>query len=174
MSVPTRPHLRRTFGIAAAALVLPFTLSACGDALENAAENAAEEAIKDGSSGDVDVDIDGGEVKIENSDGSYVSGGDLPDGFPEDDVPLIGDVKFGSRTNDGDTQGWTVSTQVDSSAADAFDEASAKLEDAGFESQGQSTGTYAGFRSDKYQVVLTSADDQSGGAIMSYIVGAAE
>lgn len=166
--------MRRTFAVAATALVLPFTLSACGEAAENAAEKAAEKAIEDGASGDVDVDFEDGEVKIENSDGTITSGNDLPDGFPEDDVPVVGEVQYGAASDVDGSQGWTLSTQADGSAADAFDEAKAELEGAGFTSENLAAGSYAGFRSDQYQVVLTASDNPGGGAVLTYIVAPAE
>lgn len=164
---------RRTLAVAATALVLPFTLSACGEASEKAAEEAAEQAIKDSAGDDVDVDFKDGEVKIENSDGTITSGNDLPDGFPEDDIPLVGDVQYGAASDIDGSQGWTVSTQTDDSTDDAFNEAKSELEGAGFASEGTAAGTYAGFRSDQFQVVLTASDGPDG-AVLTYIVAPAE
>ncbi len=164
-------RLRRTLSAGIAALALPLTLSACGEAAEQAAEEAAEKAIEDANGGDVDIDIDedGGEVKVENSDGSFVSGGDLPDDYPSDEVPLVGDVQFGSSASTGTGTGWTISTLYDGDAAAAFAAAKEALEGAGFTTDGAAGETFASMRSDAYSVVL-SAGDGADGTTLSYVV----
>lgn len=161
------PRTRRTLAAVAAAAVLPLGLAACGG--DEAAENAAEKAIEDANGGDVDIDIDGDEVKIEGSDGAVQYGSDLPDDFPEDDIPLVGDVTVGSSTSTGGEKGWTIATETDDSPGDAFAEAKAELEEAGFAVDGVESGNYAQLKSDSYRLVLT-ASEGSGGAQVSYIV----
>lgn len=168
---PTRTRLRRTVAATTAALALPLGLGACGEAAEKAAEQAAEKAIEDANGGDVDIDIDedGGQVKVESSDGTYVGGGDLPDDYPSEDVPLVGDVQFGSSAATGTGTGWTVSTLYDGDAATAFDAARSALEGAGFTVDGAAGDTYASMRTDRYAVIL-SAGDGADGTTLSYVV----
>lgn len=170
----TRPRLRRTVAAAAAAVALPLALGACGEAVENAAENAAENAIEDGSGGDVDIDVDDGEVKVENSDGSVVvGGGELPDGFPEDAVPLVGEVKSGTAVDTPDGTGWTIGTESSGNAEDVFAEALAELEGAGFTNQSTLGGTSANLTSGEYGVVLNVSESGTGSVVAAYVVSEA-
>lgn len=83
----------RSAGVALAVLV-GTALAGCG-AEEAVAEKVAEEGMEAAagaeSSGDVDVDLEGGEdgeMRIETEEGSMVVGSqEIPEGFP-DDVPL--------------------------------------------------------------------------------------
>lgn len=162
-----RPRLRRTVAAAAAAVALPLTLGACGEAVEN----AAEKAIEDGSGGDAEIDLDDGEVTIENSDGSVVvGGGKLPDGFPEDAVPLVGEVKSGTAVDTPDGTGWTIGTESSGSAEDVFAEALAKLEEAGFTNQSNLGGTSANLTSGEYGVVLNVSESGTGSVVAIYVV----
>ncbi|GAA3532139.1 hypothetical protein [Nocardioides daeguensis] len=171
MSVRTRTSRTRRAAIAvAAAALLPLGLAACGD---DAAENAAEKAIEDANGGDVDVDIDGDNVKIEGSDGAVQYGSELPDDFPRDEVPLVGEVTIGTSSTTDGTKGWTVATTTDASPDDAFEEAKAALEDAGFAIDGIESGNYAQLKSDAYRLVLT-ASEGADGAQISYIVSTAD
>lgn len=166
-----RSQLRRSAAAAAAALTLPLTLTACGEAAERAAEEAAENAIEDANGGNADVDIDGDEVTIENSDGSVVvGGGDLPEGFPEDAVPLVGEVKSGTAVDTGQGAGWTIGTESDGSVEDVFAEAVAKLEGAGFTNQSTLGGTSANLTGEEYGVVLNVADSGTGSVVAVYVV----
>lgn len=165
------PRARRTLAAAALAGFLPLTLSACGESIEKAAEEAAEKAIEDANGGgDVDIDVDSGEVKVESSDGSYSAGQGLPEDFPVDEIPLVGEVRSGSSVNTGEGKGWTVSTETDLSPADAVAEATAKLEGAGFSDQGSFGGTNANLGDDKYGVLINTADTGTGATTIVYVV----
>ncbi|WP_408898300.1 hypothetical protein ACJ5H2_04125 [Nocardioides sp. R1-1] len=173
-TVTRTARIRRLAAAAAAAAVLPVGLAACGgDDADKAAENAAEELIEEAEGGDLDVDIDGDDVTIEGSDGAIQSGTDLPDDFPEDEIPLVGEVTFGNSTATGGTTSWTVTTASDDSPDDAFAAAKEELEGAGFAVDGVESGNYAQLRSDAYRLVLTATEGTGGGAQLSYIVSAA-
>lgn len=65
-------------------VALAFVMGACQAASENLAEQIIEQSS--GGEGDVDVDLNTGQVSIETDDGSVtVGGGEVPDGFP---IPL--------------------------------------------------------------------------------------
>ena len=60
-------------------LALTLLLTACQSAAENITEQIVEQA--DGV-GDVDIDLDSGEIKVETDDGAItIGGGEVPDGF---------------------------------------------------------------------------------------------
>lgn len=81
---------------------------------EDTAERIAEEAGGD----DVDIEV-----------------GDLPEGFPKDDVPLPeGDIVSGTTLGGGNEQVWTVIFNV-GEVEPAADDYRGELEDAGFEIQ---------------------------------------
>lgn len=168
---PLAPRARRALAAVAAATVLPLGLSACGG--DDRAENAAEKALEDANGGEVDVDIDGDDVKIEGSDGAVQYGAGLPDDFPEDDIPLVGEVSVGSSSSTGGEQGWTIATATDQSPEDAFAEAKEELEGAGFAVDGVESGNYAQMKSDDYRLVLTASEGPDGAQI-SYIISAAD
>lgn len=175
-TVPTTPRRRRALGLATALLVLSPALGACGDAAESAAERLAEEAIEGAASDGVDVDIDGDKVTVEGSDGAYVAGGGLPEGFPSEDVPIVGEVTFGAQSAAGGSTGWTVATEHDGSPEEAFEEARTALEDAGFDAEpglAGDTGTYASLASADHRVVLTAADAGNGRTSLSYVIAPA-
>lgn len=167
---PLSPRLRRTVAATTLAAFLPLSLAACGESIENAAEEAAEQAIEDANGGEVDIDTDNGEVKVESSDGSYSAGQGLPEDFPEDEVPLVGEVRSGSSVNTGDGMGWTVSTETDLSPAEAVAEATAKLKGAGFSEEGSLGGTNATLGNGKYGVLINTADTGSGATAIVYVV----
>lgn len=148
-------------------LTLALGASACSS--DQTAEEAVEQAAEDAGE-DVEVDVDGDEITIESSDGTVSMGGDLPDGFPEDDVPLVeGDVLVAMGA---EGQGFQVSLNVDMSAAEAMDEAVALLEGAGFtveETAEMGTMQTAALTSDAHQVFLT-ATDESGDTTLIYAV----
>jgi hypothetical protein len=60
-------------------VALTLLLTACQSAAENITERIVEQA--DGV-GDVDIDLDSGEIKVETDDGEItIGGGEVPDGF---------------------------------------------------------------------------------------------
>jgi hypothetical protein len=65
-------------------VALTLVLTACQSAAENLAENITEQIAEQADGiGDVDIDLDSGEIKVETDDGSItIGGGEVPDGFP--------------------------------------------------------------------------------------------
>jgi hypothetical protein len=70
---------RMAVGFVALALVL----TACQSAAENLAENITEQIVEQGEGvGDVDIDLESGQVNLETEDGAItIGGGEVPDGF---------------------------------------------------------------------------------------------
>jgi hypothetical protein len=64
-------------------VALTLLLTACGAAAENLAENLTEQIVEQAEGvGDVDIDFDSGEIKVETDDGAItIGGGEVPDGF---------------------------------------------------------------------------------------------
>ncbi|GGK98316.1 hypothetical protein GCM10009769_15700 [Curtobacterium luteum] len=97
------------------------------------------------------------------------SDGQLPDGFPTADVPLVdGTVLGGGAGPDG--SGWVAQVRVGS--VDGFQAAADALTGAGYTESVQradSTSAFGLFRSDGYRVVLTVAKTDAGVAA-TYIV----
>lgn len=80
------------------------------------AEDTAERLVEGAGGGDVDIEV-----------------GDLPEGFPKDDVPLPeGDVVSGTTLGGGNEQNWTVIFNV-GNVEDVADDYRGKLEDAGYQ-----------------------------------------
>ncbi|KRB77975.1 hypothetical protein ASE01_07300 [Nocardioides sp. Root190] len=152
----TRPHLRRGLVAAAAAVALPFTLAACGDGAEDLSEKTSEELaeklIEEGGNGNTDVELN-----------------DLPDGFPEGEVPIRGDVTSGVATETPEGTGWSVTTTSDKSVEAAFAEAKSALLEAGFAENVETGGTTALLRGEKYGVTLV-ATDSGGPTTLGYTV----
>ena len=153
---------RRRSALVALVLGSALILGGCGSD-EDRAEDAIEEAAKDAGE-DVDVDVDGDEITIENSDGTVSMGGDLPGGFPEDEIPLIdGDIQIAMGA---EGQGWQITFYVDAPSDEAVAEGVSLLEGAGFSVDEQAVMddfTTATLSSDAYAVYLTgtAADSQT-------------
>ncbi len=94
------------------------------------------------SEGDVTIDRDGGEVSLDDGEGtSFSSSAELPDGFPEDDVPLVdGTIVQGLAVDQGGEAGYSVTLEVDGSVKEVYEEVKGLLEDAGFTSSLDSSG----------------------------------
>ncbi|WJY00185.1 hypothetical protein [Curtobacterium sp. 458] len=97
------------------------------------------------------------------------SDGQLPDGFPTKDVPLVdGTVLGGGSGPDG--SGWVAQVRVGS--VDEFQAAADALTGAGYTEsvkRADSTSAFGLFRSDGYRVVLTFAKTDAG-VTATYIV----
>lgn len=130
--------------MAAAFVVLPaaaLALSGCsqiGDAVsEEVGEQIGEEIIEQAGGEGVDIEIDeeGGQIDIETDDGSIsFGGGELPDGFPVDLVPVVdGEIVTASRADNDSGVGYIVGISVEGSFDEVNEEALALLEDAGLE-----------------------------------------
>lgn len=164
---------RLALAITASALLSLGALSGCSadDISEKVGEELVENQLGDGA--DVDVDTDSGEVSIKDGDGnSYEAGGDLPDDFP-DEVPLIeGTVLSAVSVTDQGRGGWSVALTVDGSGDDAYAEAGAELESAGFTkdteiTSGSTTGAWS---KDTFEVLVSAFDNGDGNATVSYTV----
>ncbi|MGA8256451.1 MAG: hypothetical protein WB767_07740 [Nocardioides sp.] len=177
----TRTPASTAASLTAAALLCLGGLSACsgddlGDRLtEKAIENAGGEDV------DVDFDSDTGEVKIETDEGTFSSGSDLPDDFPEDlplleDAEIISAIAADDQTGTGDS-GFVVAMQTDLSDTDALVEATALLEGAGFVLDEESTGGGVGvfgaavLNRDPYQVLVSALGAEGSGTTLQYYVG---
>jgi hypothetical protein len=136
---------------------------------EQKAEDTIEQAAEDAGES-VDVDIDGDDITIENSDGTVSMGCNLPAGFPVDDIPLVdGDVMLGMGA---EGEGFQVTIAYDGAPDEAMQEAVDLLEGAGFEVD--ESGDFGGMQtatltSDAYTVYV-SATDAEGQTALIYAV----
>jgi len=83
--------------------------------------------------------------------------GELPSGFPTEEIPLTGEVLGGGSAPEG--SGWVVRTAL---TGEDFATAQAALEDAGYESSAVNSDADSGFGTftlTPYTVVLTVATD---------------
>lgn len=174
-------RVRRTVtGALVGAGVAVATLTGCGAgdqvaerAAEKAVEKAVEEGVESGASGQVDVDIDGEEFKVESSDGSFTMGGEVPDDFPSE-VPLAdGKVVMSSSTPDG----WSVIMEVDGEFTEVSEVALDAIVQAGFSEDSRTTaGEYVALMGTDgtYDVMVTATPADSGGTNLSYTVTEAQ
>ncbi len=100
----------------AVCVMLIFSLGGCA---QRVATKMIEKALEQSGAGDVDVDLDKGEVNITDKEGNEMSigGADLPKDWPSV-VPVSKDIKVQStfsQTTDG-KKGWTVVGNIDGSA----------------------------------------------------------
>jgi len=97
--------------------------------------------------------------------------GQLPNGFPSDQIPVVGEVQGGGSAPDG--AGWVVRSTLGS---DDFAAAQAALEGAGFVASAVDSDADSGFGNfalAPYSVVLTVATD-GGVRTATYIVTTAQ
>lgn len=129
-----------------ASLVLVFALTAVPaisgcSLVEDSVASGVEDVIKEATGG-LDVELSSG----------------LPDGFPEDAVPVIDGDIFGAATTIDEKDAWVVSVSVKDSGAAARD----ALVDAGFAVDSEVTskdGTAAQFSGNGYQVSLVVSSE---------------
>jgi hypothetical protein len=143
MTISSRTRL--SLAAASALLFLP-ALTGCSIA-ENMVGGVVSEA--QGQLDDAVSDALGG--------AGITTDGELPGGFPSDEIPLTGTVLGGGSAPEG--AGWVVRTEL--TDAD-FAAAQAALEDAGFESSAVNSDADSGFGTftlTPYTVVLTVATD---------------
>ena len=179
--MPSRPSRRssRRPALRTAALLLalstPLALAACGEDLGN---KLAEEAIEQGAGEgtEVDVDPETGEVVVSDSTGTYTSGGDLPDTWPED-VPVVeGEIVSSVSGGEAGEDGHVVMIQTDIEDTDAaLDEAVGLLTDAGF-TLGSEAMQIEGMASQDlnrdplHVVVAVYGGEPDAGAVVQYLV----
>ncbi len=150
-------------GTAAASLALASALALTGcSAVDSVVEGVVNEGVEQLQGG---VD----ELINEALGGTDISNdGQLPDGFPEADVPLVGEVRGGGAGPNG--SGWVAQTTL--TDAGQFAEAQTALEDAGFTSSSVSSDENSGFGSfdsSAHTVTLVVATEGSA-AVATYIV----
>jgi hypothetical protein len=160
--------------LAAGALVGALTLTGCtGTPLDNVVEGLVAEGTEQ-----VGEQLQGGAGKLVEGlvddllGGTGIStDGQLPPGFPEDDIPLTGTVLGGGSAPNG--AGWVVRTKL--AAASEFAEAQTALESAGYTAsavnadQNSGFGTFSGAG---FTVVLV-VSSTSVEATATYVVTAA-
>jgi hypothetical protein len=120
-------------------LVTLFTglaLAACGGG-SDVVSKGAEKAVEDATGCDIDANGDEAKFECENEDGkgsfSVGSNTELPDDFPERDVPLPeGEVISAVSTENDGKQGFNVTVKIDGSLSSAAEDYRTELEDAGF------------------------------------------
>jgi len=94
--------------------------------------------------------------------------GELPTGFPSDQIPVVGEVQGGGSAPD--STGWVVLTTL---TDDDFASAQAALEGAGYVSSAVNSDADSGFGTftlAPYTVVLTVATDTDGTTTATYVV----
>ncbi|GAA4809970.1 hypothetical protein ACFQ0K_14830 [Nocardioides caeni] len=171
---------RRAVAALATAAILPFALSACGDdssggdddkGSSNSSEDKSDDAA-DAAADDAAADAESQLEELEESSGVDVeTGGDLPEGFPEDDIPLVGQVEQGAAIDTPGAVGWSVATSYDGAKDAALTEASEALTEAGFDEQ--TAGAIpdgALFAKGDYSVTVAVVEDGSGSTLISYAV----
>jgi hypothetical protein len=132
----------------------------------SAAENVVNGVVDEAQS-------QAGDALSEALGGAGIStNGELPPGFPEDVVPLVGEVQGGGSGPDG--TGWAVRTILTS---DDFASAQAALEAAGFVGSAVDADADSGFGTftlAPHTVVLTVATDADGEMTATYVVTVTE
>ncbi len=165
---------------AGAVLAIGALLTTAGCGADRLVEEATERGVEElaeaegNGSADVDLDLEDGEVSVSGDGGSFSMGGDLPESFPADRVPLIdGELLTAVEVDDASTRGWAVT--IRSTDADAFEQARDRLLDAGFAPRADAPGATSGadayvmLVADGYQVILAGAGDQG---VVAYTVNA--
>lgn len=133
--VPRRRAVATSLALAA---VLGAGTVACGggeDTADDAADEIAEQLAESGSGvDDVEIDSDTGEVQVETEDGSFSTGSELPDDFPED-VPLPegAEITGAFSSDSGGDQGWNVSGTLPGADEGTFDEIVSMFRDDGWD-----------------------------------------
>jgi hypothetical protein len=137
--------MRRTFATITAGLLVLGLAAGCSS--EDAAEKIAERA----SNGKVDIEDGGKKITIEGEDGegtfSVGEETDLPDDFPEDEVPLPegGSVRAAISTERDGKQFFSITYAIDGSDVEAAaDDYRGQLEDDGYEVEGSSNVSGSG------------------------------
>lgn len=174
----TAPRLARAAAAAALTALLPLTLAACGDSNDDSSSDRSADNSggddNDGDNGDKSAEEKAAEDLAESlgADGNPsvdVEIDELPEGFPEDEVPLVGEVTGGTTSDTPAGTGWSVTTSSDKSVEDAFEEAKSALLAAGYEEQTVLEGQSALLRGDTYGITLV-ATSAGGSTIIGYTV----
>ena len=150
--------LRRVPAVFALLIVAGFALSGCS-AAENVVNGVVSEA-SDQVGEAVDGAVDSAKSQFDDAVSDALGGagistdGELPKGFPVDDVPLVGTVEGGGAGPD--STGWVARTTL--TGDESFESAGGALEDAGFDPSAVNSDTDSGFGTYSgtgYTVLLT-------------------
>lgn len=159
MKHPVR--LRAVAGAAVLAACLTL-IAGCGD---------DSRTVVDADAGKVAVDD--GRVTVETDEGTATVGQGLPEGFPEDDIPLLGEKVVTGVQGQPDGQfAWSVTLQSSRAVDDLEAEVKEDFDDAGYtEAEAVTMGdaSILRFRNDTYEVGVTIA--RSGSSVgINYVV----
>lgn len=154
--------LKHSRALALAAL-LTVGLSGCfANPVEQLVQDGVENAVEGAVEGATGTDVD-------------LGGGELPDGFPTDAVPVIdGEIVYGAGMAVDGGQAWAVMVKVADRDA-AYAEVKQLLTDAGFETTMESSaegGAFAIFTSDAYVAQVTVGESGADGVVAQYAVTA--
>jgi hypothetical protein len=137
--------MRRALATTAAGLLALGLAAGCSS------EDAADKIVEEASDGKVQIDDDGKKITVQGEDGegtiSVGEEAELPDDFPEDDVPLPdgGSVRAAISTERDGKQFFSITYAIDGDdLASAADDYSSKLEDDGYEIEGQTNVSGSG------------------------------
>jgi hypothetical protein len=152
--------------VGATSLSLTVGLTACS--AQSLVENIVGGAVQEGKK----ALSDNAEKLIEElAAGTSIStDGELPAGFPADEVPLGGGTVLGGGSGP-DSSGWIVNVSLPSVAS--FEIASRALTDAGYTAAGvssDSTSAFGTFTDSTYRVVLTVTTGGDGKVTANYVV----
>ncbi|WP_300403967.1 hypothetical protein [Nocardioides sp.] len=167
-----RRSTRTLLGLAAAGTLL----LASGCSAEDVADRVAEKAIENAGGGDanVDFDVDSGELVVETDEGSFSSGGSLPDDFPSDQIPLVdGDVIQAASSQQTGASGFVVLVMVGAGVDEALSEAEQLLLDAGYEGDPEMAeipGMTVRQLTKAPYAVLLSGYEADGGTAVNYVI----
>lgn len=114
----------RSGGVVITLLLVAFLLVSCGPRSGEALAEKIIEKAAARSGEDVDIQLDGEEVKVKDKDGNTFSMGstDLPEGWP-DSAPVSKKLEIvysATSTSDG-KQAWVVNATYDGPASDIYD-----------------------------------------------------
>lgn len=159
MSHPLRPRVVAGAVTLAAGLSL---LTGCGDDAKTVVDTP-----------DSTVAVEDGTVKVETDEGTATVGQDLPEGFPADEIPLLGEKVVTGVQGQPDGQfAWSVTMQSSRAIDDLEAEVKEDFADAGYseaESVTMGDASILQFSNDSYDVGVTIARTGSSVGI-NYVV----
>lgn len=167
--------------VLAVALAATVTLAGCGAVAEQVAEKAVEKGIEAEGGGNVDLDLDNGNVSVQSSDGSFSMDmeGDVPEEFPAD-VPLPDDaeVVMSMDFDDGSEVGFNLTLESSDDVATIADQVESGLTGNGYDltNTGQMTSGEDQTRSIQFEgpewsgnIIVSGTPDAT---VVSYTVAA--
>lgn len=141
-------------------------------------EQAVERLAEAQTGGDVDIDLDSGDIRVETEDGVFetATSAELPDDFPEAVPTPQGSLATASRTEIDGAVTYTLSyQQPEQNTSEYYGDLSARLEAAGYTKAFESTtdGAVTAQFTDDTWIVMFFGSDNDGGSEFQYIVGPA-